>query len=152
VSQFSGSVILDVELGRVGDVVAQRLLAKVQEAGLVEQVAQQLAAHLDSMPALCDQAVVACVDSWGAVQPGWYAFEFHAIQLGARLVLYAQSPDRYVPGVSYTLALSVTPTSDGDQPARATAPIPEPVAPLRDGQTADVRQHGLSWFGGDGDQ
>jgi hypothetical protein len=151
VSQFSGSVTLDVELGRIGDVVAQRVLAAVAEAGLVEQAAQQVAEHLAVPPTLCDGVVVACIDSWEAEQPGWYAFEFHAVQLGTRFVLYAQSPHRYLPGVSYTLALSVTPASGGDQPAKATAPVPEP-APSSDGQTADVPPHQVSWFGGDGDQ
>jgi hypothetical protein len=82
-------------------------------------------------------------------QAGW---AFHAVQLGARFVLYAQSPDRYVPGAGYTLALSVTPASGGDQPARATAPVPELVQPHRDGQPAEVGHDQVSWFGGEHDQ
>jgi hypothetical protein len=145
-SQISGSVTLDVELGRVGDLIAGRVLAAVQDSDLVEHAAQLVAERLATPPVLWDGLVVSCTGSFETDQSGWYRFEFRAAATGARFALYADMPHQYLPGLDYTLTPALQPIGTIGQRVRD----PEGAAAGQDSNEAGVQAS--SWFGDDNDR
>jgi hypothetical protein len=146
VSQISGSVTLDVELGRVGDLIAGRVLAAVQDSDLVDHAAQLVAERLATPPVLWDGLVVSCTGSFETNRSGWYRFEFQAAATGARFALYADMPHQYLPGLDYTLTPALQLVGTTDQQAEVQDGRP----PEHGGASVDDQRH--SWFGGEHDR
>lgn len=131
-SQISGSVTLDIEPRRIAESVAERVLAAVQRAGLVDEAVCKVAERL-SPPVLYERLAVCCLRRVATDQPGRDAFEFLAPATGAQFVLHACAPEGYVVGATYTLTVTL---AVGDTPESAGR-----SSPLAEQQTTYPRTH-----------